>query len=59
MVPETKGLSLEQIDFLYGQNIPAAKFGKYKFSSSIPPSNEKDHDEEIVETIEAASSKKE
>ncbi|RSL93554.1 hypothetical protein CDV31_014654 [Fusarium ambrosium] len=59
MVPETKGLSLEQIDFLYEQNTAAAKFGKYKFLNSGLSSNEKDHDEEIVETIEPASSKKE
>ncbi|KAK4233511.1 general substrate transporter [Achaetomium macrosporum] len=39
-VPETKGLSLEELDFLYGKSVPARESRKYKFASSIAPEKE-------------------
>jgi SP family sugar:H+ symporter-like MFS transporter len=34
-VPEYKGHSLEQIDYLFGQGIPARKFGAYRFTDNV------------------------
>jgi SP family sugar:H+ symporter-like MFS transporter len=34
-VPEYKGHSLEQIDYLFGQGIPARKFGMYHFTDNV------------------------
>lgn len=35
MVPETTGLSLEQLDFLYEQRVPTRDFKKHQFSHSV------------------------
>ncbi|CAH0040012.1 unnamed protein product [Clonostachys rhizophaga] len=37
MVPESKGVSLEQLDYLYEQGVPARRFGKYHFTDAILP----------------------
>lgn len=37
MVPETKGLSLEQLDYLYEHKVPARGFAKYQFASDVLP----------------------
>jgi SP family sugar:H+ symporter-like MFS transporter len=33
MVPEMKGFSIEQLDFLYDSGVPTLKFKKYRFES--------------------------
>ncbi|KAL7418360.1 hypothetical protein Q5752_006818 [Cryptotrichosporon argae] len=35
LVPETKGKSLEQLDFLFEQKVSALKFGSYEFQDDI------------------------
>lgn len=35
MVPETKGKSLEQLDYLYDNHVPTREFGKYKFADEV------------------------
>jgi SP family sugar:H+ symporter-like MFS transporter len=33
IVPEMKGFSIEQLDFLYDNQVPTLKFKEYKFDS--------------------------
>jgi SP family sugar:H+ symporter-like MFS transporter len=33
IVPEMKGFTIEQLDFLYDNNVPTLKFKKYRFDN--------------------------
>ena len=54
MVPETKGLSLEQLDYLYDQRVPTRQFRHHVFSDPSPRiedgENEEKADIEMLET---------
>lgn len=51
VVPETKGLSLEQLDYLYANRVPTRKFKGYHFADDILPAGEKADVVEISEEV--------
>jgi SP family sugar:H+ symporter-like MFS transporter len=42
MVPEMKGFSIEQLDYLYNNNVPTLKFKQYHFDSEIAITTDSD-----------------
>lgn len=52
MVPETKGKSLEQLDYLYDNQVPTREFGKYKFADEEGSQTSSDEEADGRTTVE-------
>uniref|UniRef100_A0A8H7K6Y4 Major facilitator superfamily (MFS) profile domain-containing protein n=1 Tax=Bionectria ochroleuca TaxID=29856 RepID=A0A8H7K6Y4_BIOOC len=57
MVPESKGLSLEQLDYLYEQGVPARHFGTYHFTDAILPVEKVESEVQVQDEVVFESKK--